>query len=213
MASINLLPWREAARKQQQLNYLAILAQVAVLAFVCMFLVYWLYQARVDGQISRNALLETEIKVLDQRIAQIQKLKEQKAGLQQRMSLIEQLQRSRNLGTQIMDEVAKTVPAGVYLVSLDKKFNRLLVNGKSESNNRLSSLLRVIEQSPLLTQPVLEFIKASEEDSGLLSDFKMHLRLIGAEPPPPPPEPTGRAGRKAKAAAKKAATQKAGASK
>ncbi len=197
MASINLLPWREAARKQQQLNYLAILAQVAVLAFVVMFLVYWLYQARVAGQITRNTLLETEIKVLDQRIVQIRELEKQKAGLQQRMSLIEQLQRSRNLGTQIMDEVAKTVPAGVYLVSMDKKFNRLLVTGKSESNNRLSSLLRVIEQSPLLTQPVLEFIQASKKDSGLLSDFKMHLRLIGAEAPPPPPEPAGKTAPKA----------------
>ncbi|MBU0912133.1 MAG: PilN domain-containing protein [Gammaproteobacteria bacterium] len=203
MASINLLPWREAARKQQQMNYLTVLAQVAVLAFVLMFFVYWLYQARVEGQISRNALLETEIKQLDKRIAQIRELEKQKAGLQQRMSLIEQLQRSRNLGTQIMDEVAKTVPAGVYLVSMDKKFNRLLVTGKSESNNRLSSLLRVIEQSPLLTQPVLEFIQASTDDSGLLSDFKMHLRLIGAEPPPPPPEPTGRAAKKAKNAGAK----------
>lgn len=203
MASINLLPWREAARKQQQLNYLTVLAQVAVLAFVLMFFVYWLYQARVEGQISRNALLEAEIQVLDQRIAQISALEKQKAGLQQRMSLIEQLQRSRNLGTQIMDEVAKTVPAGVFLVSLDKKFNRLLVTGKSESNNRLSSLLRVIEQSPLLTQPVLEFIQASKEDSGLLSDFKMHLRLVGAEAPPPPPQPAGKAGAAAKSGASK----------
>ncbi|OGO81560.1 MAG: pilus assembly protein PilN, partial [Chromatiales bacterium RIFOXYA1_FULL_46_5] len=168
-----------------------------------MFFVYWLYQARVEGQISRNALLEAEIQVLDQRIAQISALEKQKAGLQQRMSLIEQLQRSRNLGTQIMDEVAKTVPAGVFLVSLDKKFNRLLVTGKSESNNRLSSLLRVIEQSPLLTQPVLEFIQASKEDSGLLSDFKMHLRLVGAEAPQLPPQPAGKAGAAAKNGASK----------
>lgn len=198
MASINLLPWREAARKQQQMDYLTVLAQVAVLAFVLMFLIYWVYQARVEGQISRNTLLETEIKHLNLRIGQIRELEKQKEGLQQRMSLIEQLQRSRNLGTQVMDEVAKTVPAGVYLLSLDKKFNRLLITGKSESNNRLSGMLRVIEQSPLLTQPVLEFIQASKEDSGLLSDFKMHLRLIGAEPPLPPPEPAGRAAKKAK---------------
>jgi type IV pilus assembly protein PilN len=197
MASINLLPWREAARKQQQMDYLTVLAQVAVLAFVLMFLVYWVYQARVEGQISRNTLLETEIKQLNLRIGQIRELEKQKEGLQQRMSLIEQLQRSRNLGTQIMDEVAKTVPAGVYLVSMDKKFNRLLITGKSESNNRLSSLLRVIEQSPLLTQPVLEFIQASKDDSGLLSDFKMHLRLVGAEPPPLPSQPAGKTANKA----------------
>ena len=197
MASINLLPWREAARKQQQMDYLTVLAQVAVLTFVLMFLVYWLYQARVEGQISRNSLLETEIKQLNLRIGQIRELEKQKEGLQLRMSLIEQLQRSRNLGTQVMDEVAKTVPAGVYLVSMDKKFNRLLITGKSESNNRLSGMLRVIEQSPLLTQPVLEFIQASKDDSGLLSDFKMHLRLVGAEPPPPPSEPAGKMATKA----------------
>lgn len=197
MASINLLPWREAARKQQQMDYLTVLAQVAVLAFVLMFLVYWVYQARVEGQISRNTLLETEIKHLNLRIGQIRELEKQKEGLQQRMSLIEQLQRSRNLGTQIMDEVAKTVPAGVYLVSMDKKFNRLLITGKSESNNRLSSLLRVIEQSPLLTQPVLEFIQASKDDSGLLSDFKMHLLLVGAEPPPLPSQAAGKTANKA----------------
>lgn len=197
MASINLLPWREAARKQQQMDYLTVLAQVAVLAFVLMFLIYWVYQARVEGQISRNTLLETEIKQLNLRIGQIRELEKQKEGLQLRMSLIEQLQRSRNLGTQVMDEVAKTVPAGVYLLSLDKKFNRLLITGKSESNNRLSGMLRVIEQSPLLTQPVLEFIQASKDDSGLLSDFKMHLRLVGAEPPPPPSEPAGKMATKA----------------
>lgn len=197
MASINLLPWREAARKQQQMDYLTVLAQVAVLAFVLMFLIYWVYQARVEGQISRNTLLETEIKHLNLRIGQIRELEKQKEGLQLRMSLIEQLQRSRNLGTQVMDEVAKTVPAGVYLVSMDKKFNRLLITGKSESNNRLSGMLRVIEQSPLLTQPVLEFIQASKDDSGLLSDFKMHLRLVGAEPPPPPSEPAGKMATKA----------------
>ncbi len=99
MASINLLPWREAARKQQQMDYLTVLAQVAVLAFVLMFLIYWVYQARVEGQISRNSLLETEIKQLNLRIGQIRELEKQKEGLQLRMSLIEQLQRSRNLGT------------------------------------------------------------------------------------------------------------------
>ena len=78
MASINLLPWREAARKQQQLQYLAVLAQVAVLSFVLMFLVYWFYQARVEGQVSRNTLLETEIQALDLRIAQIRALEKQK---------------------------------------------------------------------------------------------------------------------------------------
>lgn len=185
MASINLLPWREAARKQKQLSYLTLLAQVVVFAFAVMFFVYWLYQARVEGQLSRNALLEIEIQRLSQRLIQISQLEKQKAALQQRIALIEQLQHSRNLGTQILNEVAKAVPPGVYLVSLERKLNSLLVTGKSESNNRLSSLLRMIEHSPALTRPVLEFIQVSQEGSGLLSDFKMRIDLVEHAPLPP----------------------------
>ena len=117
----------------------------------------------------------------DQRIAEIRTLNELKKSLQQRMSLISQLQGSRNLGTQIMDEIAHIVPAGVYLTELDKKGTSLLLVGKSESNNRLSNMLREAEESELLTTPYLEFIEAGKDSVSLLSNFKMHLTVKGFE--------------------------------
>lgn len=181
MAYINLLPWREAARKERQKQYLTILTATALLSFFLIFMVNMLYSARIDGQLQRNRYLENEIKVLDQRIAEIRTLNELKKSLQQRMSLISQLQSSRNLGTQIMDEIARIVPAGVYLTELDKKGTALLLVGKSESNNRLSNMLREAEESELLTTPYLEFIEAGKDSVSLLSNFKMHLTVKGFE--------------------------------
>lgn len=181
MAYINLLPWREAARKENQKQYLTILTAVAVMSFLVVFLVNMTYNALIDGQIQRNRYLENEIKVLDQRIAEIRTLNDTKKNLQQRMSLIEQLQGSRNLGTQIMDAIAQSVPAGVYLTQLDKKGTALLLIGKSESNNRLSNLLREAEESELLSSPLLEFIEAGKDNTSLLSNFKMHLKVEGYE--------------------------------
>ena len=149
MAYINLLPWREAARKERQKQYLTILAATALFSFLLMFLINMFYNARIDGQLQRNSYLSNEIKVLDQRIAEIRTLNDKKKSLQQRMSLIEQLQSSRNLGTQIMDEIAHVVPAGVYLTQFEKKGSSLLLVGKSESNNRLSNMLREAESSEL----------------------------------------------------------------
>ena len=57
----------------------------------------------------------------------------------------------------------------------------LLLVGKSESNNRLSNMLREAEQSELLAEPYLEFIQAAKERSSLLSDFQMHLKIVGFE--------------------------------
>ena len=179
MAYINLLPWREAARKERQKNYVMVLALTALLSFLIFFLINMVYNARLEGQAKRNQYLESEIRVLDQRIAEIRNLNETKRSLQQRMTLIEQLQSSRNLGTQVMLEITRIVPAGVYLTQLEKKGSSLLLLGKSESNNRLSNMLREAEQSELLSAPYLEFIEAGRERPSLLSDFRMHLKIEG----------------------------------
>ena len=181
MAHINLLPWREAARKEQQTQYLSIITAVALFSFLTVFLVSSVYSARLDGQEKRNQYLQQEIAVLDRQIAEIRNLNETKMNLQQRMSLISQLQGSRNLGTQIMDEIVQIVPSGVYLTSLEKKGSALLLIGKSESNNRLSNMIRQVEDSELLTEPLLEFIETGRAPGRLLSDFKMHVRVQGFE--------------------------------
>lgn len=181
MPYINLLPWREVARKERQKNYVMTLALVALSSFIVLFGINQVYNARLDGQTKRNQYLEGEIRVLDQRIAEIRNLTETKRSLQQRMTLIEQLQGSRNLGTQIMTEIARVVPNGVYLTQLEKKGSNLLLVGKSESNNRLSNMLRDAEQSELLAEPHLEFIESGRGRLNLLSDFRMHLKISGYE--------------------------------
>lgn len=181
MAYLNLLPWREAQRKQQQARFVTLASTVCISSFVLMFVVSLMYGAMVEGQQGRNNYLQGEIAILDQRIVEIKQLEEKKKNLQQRIALIAQLQTSRNLGTQIMDEVARIVPAGVYLSKLEKQGPMLLLVGKSESNNRLSAMIREVESSSLLSEPLLEFIEAGKDQTTTLSDFKMHVRVKGYE--------------------------------
>ncbi|MEO2268738.1 PilN domain-containing protein [Pseudoalteromonas sp. YIC-656] len=177
MPHINLLPWREAARKEAQQNFATILVVVIVLAFGSMFALSWFYSAMIDGQNVRNNFLAREIQVLDRRIAEIRELDKKKASLQQRMRLIEELQSNRNLGTRIMDEVAKIVPSGVYFTTLERRGNAIQITGKSESNNRLSTMIRQVEGSYLLERASLQGIVAGEDNARLLSDFNMQFSV------------------------------------
>lgn len=177
MAYINLLPWREAARKEKQKQYLTILAAVGICAFAIVFGISLIYGERVAGQLKRNAYLNSEIAVLDQRISEITALKKTKEGLQQRMALIEQLQSSRNLGTQVFSEVANVVPAGIYLDQLEKKDGALLILGKTESNNRLSHMIRQTQASKLLEFENLQSIVAGTDETRVLSNFTMQLEV------------------------------------
>lgn len=179
MAYINLLPWREEAQKARQKEFVSILAFVGVFMLLVVFLVAGFYQAKVDGQNNRNQFLRNEIQILDVRIAEIKTLDEKKKALQKRINVIEQLQRSRNVGTQVLDEIAKIIPNGIYLTKLEKKGNIIHLTGKSESNNHLANMIREIELSDLFTDATPESIIADEEATKLLSDFKMRVKIKG----------------------------------
>lgn len=191
MAYINLLPWREEAQKAKQREYFTVLAAVVFGALAIIWLIGEFYQLRINGQSTRNQYLQTEIQKLDVRIGQIQNLKEKKSELEKRIAVIEQLQLSRNVGTQVLDELAKIVPNGIYLTSLEKKANMLEVIGKSESNNHLANMMRAIERSDLLTDASLESIVNNDKESKLLSNFKMKIRIKGITDNKPVQQPQG----------------------
>ena len=181
MAYINLLPWREEAEKAKQREFFTMLTAVALGAFAIVFAVSQFYQLRIDGQIARNDFLKREILVLDQRIAEIQTLNDKKRELEKRINVVEQLQRSRNVGTQVLDEIAKIVPTGIYLTRLGKVNSTLELIGKSESNNHLANMIRAIESSDLFTDAILQSITSNDAESKLLSDFKMKVTIKGID--------------------------------
>lgn len=179
MAYINLLPWREEAEKEKQRQFFTVLAAVSLSAFAIVFIVSQFFQAQIDGQNTRNKFLSTEIQILDVRIGEIKTLNAKKQALQERTNVIEELQRSRNIGTQVLNELAKIVPSGIYITQLKKQNNTLLLLGKSESNNHLANMIRAIDLSDLFTDAVLESITSTDAKSKLLSDFKMRVRIKG----------------------------------
>ncbi|TMP35077.1 PilN domain-containing protein [Pseudoalteromonas rubra] len=175
MPHINLLPWREQQRQASQQKFLTILGVIVAASLALMYGIGAFYDTLREGQEIKNRYLSSEIKKLDKRIGEIQGLNQQKENLQRRIRLIEELQSNRNLGTQLIDEVARVVPAGVYLTSLERQQNMIKVIGRSESNNRLSQMLRAVESSYLLRDPLLQGIVAGEREERLLSNFTMNF--------------------------------------
>ena len=175
MPHINLLPRREQQRQASQQKFLILIGSIVGVSLFTMYLIGGFYDSLRTGQEIRNNYLQAEIRKLDTRIREINDLNTQKGNLQRRIRLIEELQGNRNLGTQVIDEIARIVPSGVYLTSLELDGKMVKVIGRSESNNRLSQMLRQVESSYLLENPTIQGIIAGEQSNRLLSDFTMHF--------------------------------------
>jgi type IV pilus assembly protein PilN len=159
MPHINLLPWRAELRAQQRKDFFARVALAMLSTLLLMFSVHLRVGQIIDGQLSRNEYLQSETRILDQKIKEIQDLEVKKRRLVARMEVIPELQISRPEMVHLFDEVSRTVPDGVSLVDLTQNNKRLVINGVAQSNARVSAYLSRLEASPWLADPVLHVIE------------------------------------------------------
>ncbi len=159
MAHINLLPWRQELRKEQQRQFLTIMGLSVFLMLAIIALVHIQIAGMIDHQISRNEFLKKEIAKVEKQIKEIDALSKQKKSLLARMEVIETLQYNRPEVVHLFDELIKVMPEGVYLTELKQSGKNLVMKGVAQSNARVSALMRNIEASEWLAEPKLDIIQ------------------------------------------------------
>jgi|TARA_R110002096_G_scaffold196966_2_gene380013 type IV pilus assembly protein PilN len=165
MAKINLLPWREELRKEKQTDFLILLGVGVVVSLLTMATVHFTIDGLIAQQDSRNRFLQKETAVLDKKIKEIKELEKTKSKLLARMEVIQRLQSSRPEIVHMFDQLAKTVPEGVYLTRFKQSGNRLSIEGSAQSNTRVSAYMRSLEASPWLKGADLNVIRSRGVDA------------------------------------------------
>ena len=151
MAHINLLPWREELRREQQRQFFTIMGLSVILMGLIILAVHLRISGMIDHQESRNRFLQTEIKKVEKQIAEIKKIEQEKRRLLARMEVIQELQRNRPEIVHMFDEIARITPEGIYLETMSQSGNKLVLTVVAQSNARVSALMRNIEGSELFS--------------------------------------------------------------
>ncbi|KEZ71856.1 pilus assembly protein PilN, partial [Pseudomonas syringae pv. syringae FF5] len=161
MARINLLPWREELREERKKRFLTALVGVLVVSVGILFLIDRYVSNGIEHQMARNAFLQTQIAQLDIRIKEISDLKARRKQLLERMKIIQDLQGNRPITGRVFDQLARTLPDGVYYSQVKMTDKLIAISGAAESNNRVSDLMRNLEASDWLEAPSLTEVKAT----------------------------------------------------
>ncbi|MGE6333649.1 PilN domain-containing protein [Stenotrophomonas sp. NPDC077659] len=169
MARINLLPWRAERRKQRQREFGVMLGMAALGGLLLSLLIWFYYDMQVSGQQDRNAYLQAEIDKVKKQNEEIKRLDEQKSRLLARKAVIEELQAKRSQMVHLFDALVRTIPDGVVLTALTQDGDMLTLEGRTQSNARVSAYMRNLEVSGWMTNPELSIIQASnpEKDKDL----------------------------------------------
>jgi len=176
-ARINLLPHREMRRKQQQQHFFVMLGVVVVMGAAIWFSVHTYLDAALTNQQARNKYLEDEIVKIDKEIAEINKLKEQIAALLKRKQVVETLQSNRAEVVHLLDQLVRQLPDGMYLKSIKQQGTKVTINGYTQSQARVSTLMRNLEGSQYLQKANLVEIKSASAGGQRLNEFTMNIEV------------------------------------
>jgi type IV pilus assembly protein PilN len=177
MIRINLLPHREAKRKEAREQFYALSMLMILLAGLVWLIGYNMIEAMVARQSENNRFLQTEIAALDKQIEDIKKLREQTTSLIKRKQVIESLQANRTEIVHLFNELARNMPSGLYLQSLKQEGQKITLSGYAQTSARVSSLMQNLDQSPLLDRPLLIEIKAVQLGKRRMNEFSLSVHF------------------------------------
>jgi len=166
MARINLLPWRAERRKQRQRDFYGMLGFAAIGGVLLSLLIWFYYDRQVSGQGERNSFLTAEIEKVKEQNKEIDRLDRQKERLLARKKVIEELQAKRSQMVHLFDALVRTIPDGVVLTALKQEGDILTLQGRTQSNARVSAYMRNLESSGWMSKPELSVIEAKKPETG-----------------------------------------------
>jgi type IV pilus assembly protein PilN len=149
---------------------------------------YYSWQKQLTEENNRIKQLraqKTELEVIKQ---QVEAFEKQKQVLQQRVGVIEQLQRDRTGGQELLDMVANSVSRteNLWLTAMTRKGNDLSLEGASASINSVANFITALKRSGYFQKVE---IKESKQDDRVTGVQTFTFDLSAEIAPPQPGQP------------------------
>ncbi len=182
MITINLLPVREARKKETERKQALVLGGVLAGTFLLIATVHVAITSRIAGVKTHIATTQTEIDKLQKVIGDVENFKKDKAEIERKLGVIHQLEANRGGPVHLLDELASRLPEKIWLTSLHEEGGVLTLTGLSIDNETIATYMTRLAQSPYLQNIELDRSELQEGSSVKLNEFTIRCGVIA--PPP-----------------------------
>ncbi len=156
--------------------------------FLILGYLYYSWQNQLNAENSRIKQLQAQKADLEQVKMQVEAFEKQKTVLQQRVQTIEQLQRDRTGGQELLDEIAATVSRteNLWLTTMARKGNNLALEGASASINSVANFITALKRSGYFQKVEIKESRQDEKNSSI----QTYTFQLTAEISPPAAAPS-----------------------
>ncbi len=167
MIEINLLPHREARRAADLRQTVGVL----VLGLLAQGAVVWQMNSSIqaDLQKAQNAVrqIESDIEQYKPQEAKVAEFKQVRTQLEDKLAVIDGLDKGRTGPVRLMDEVSRHTPERLWLTRLETKGAKITVEGESLDTGMVADFLRGLNESLYFQNVDLDKTSRGKEIEGI----------------------------------------------
>lgn len=144
---------------------------------------YWSLRSASEDLDQRIVDARQETVRLQSLIQQVQQFEAQRAQLQQRVALIEELRKGQNGPVHLLDEISRSLPDSMWLVELKQIGADVTIDGQCTSLTALSDFVGSLEASTYFQQPVEivdSQVQPSTPTAGELIRFSVKAKYLAS---------------------------------
>lgn len=174
MIRINLLPYREKAKKENLKRQIVIISGALVLFLLLLVLVHFYVGMDIGNKEEGIKQAEAKLAILNKKVGDIELYKKQKKELEQKLAVINTLEGNRLFPVQLLDELNTLVPAKeIWLEKLSVTGPELHVEGTARDNGAVATLMKDLEKVAFIQSVDLLFSKEREIVGVKLQQFSL----------------------------------------
>lgn len=178
MIKINLLPYHEREKKENLARQIIIIAGLFVLFILCLVWLQLYMVFQVKHLEAKLADSRQTLKILDAKVGDLEKFKQQKAELELKIGVIGTLEENRLLPVKTLDDLSMLVPQkSIWLVKIAQSYDSLTIEGIGRDNIVAADFMKTIEKFPLIQSVDLVSSKKVEIADITLQQFIFSCKM------------------------------------
>jgi type IV pilus assembly protein PilN len=148
MIKINLLPYREKEKKENLQRQIMIFSGTLVLFLLIILAVHLFFSISISGMETKIREAEAKLVVLDKKVGDIEGFKRDKKELEQKLGVINTLERNRLFPVRMLDELNLLVPSReAWLEKITQTGQELRIEGTARDNGTVARFMKSMEKA------------------------------------------------------------------
>jgi len=175
MVRINLLPWREQARRAKQIRFGITLGIFLVLTFIMLIFVHIYLSGWISAEQQRSAYLRSEFDADQLDLTALKTEKDKQVLLEAQLHFVMDLRAKGFRAIHLLSALVKTVPISLSLEKILRRGNTIFISGKAQSDLQITLFMKNIGAEGSFNPPVLTEI--STQLNGTVEERHFQMKI------------------------------------